>query len=545
METSAEQQRIPKSPQQRGALTISLIEQMNNICRNKRAEDLPGFFSNLIKLQLIKTPDGKPVTHLPAVKNKLAEFGQDPKIKEEMIAHLKASNQHDPKTASQTISAATLLGLSEEEVSQSLPPQPKRVDRRSFLRLAAGLTAATIGAPLLTSSNAANSLIPLSSTKTPSTPPETTRPSERLILVKEILKPFIEEAKRRRQEQANKDPEYYHRVDHELNENRLNFVLLGYGEEHGQSYQDYSSSISIYSYDEKSGNIAAVSLSRDIRVPELRGKLPPNKFEVIRNVYFGGGFDLTRRVLENATGLATDFQILVKDTAIPSLVDNVSGSVTVSSAKSHEVKSFLFGGKQYPEGQIPAGEYKIKNGEQAIYFILPEDKNPTPKEDDRAYRKNQLLRAIYQKIGKNIQSNLLATVTGAANFVSVESLYGNLKLDFSLGLFSDLVGKTTEITRKTLIERKDIDSSMPVMDMQKEMVVSDDVYGDGGTTTAGNIKAYPKPGRHDSQTVLAEIAANKLPEWMQIPNGGNPNAKDLVTGYYASLRELIKKRLTS
>src|SRR5438046_2684753 len=42
----------------------------------------------------------------------------------------------------------------------------------------------------------------------------------------ELLKPLIEEARRRRAERAEADPNYYRRVDKELNEDRLNILLF-------------------------------------------------------------------------------------------------------------------------------------------------------------------------------------------------------------------------------------------------------------------------------------------------------------------------------
>src|SRR5574341_1156220 len=49
-------------------------------------------------------------------------------------------------------------------------------------------------------------------------------------LFETLIKPLANEAQKRREDRAKKEPEYAKRVDKELNEGRINFLLYGYGE---------------------------------------------------------------------------------------------------------------------------------------------------------------------------------------------------------------------------------------------------------------------------------------------------------------------------
>lgn len=47
-----------------------------------------------------------------------------------------------------------------------------------------------------------------------------------------LLRPFLYEAQKRREDRSRKDPEFIKRIDEGLNEGRVNFLLFGYGETH-------------------------------------------------------------------------------------------------------------------------------------------------------------------------------------------------------------------------------------------------------------------------------------------------------------------------
>src|SRR5437660_1074723 len=74
------------------------------------------------------------------------------------------------------------------------------------------------------------------------------RPSgSRPMLFDEFIRPLAETAAAQRAQRAEQDPRVAHRVDQALNARRLNVALLGYGEEHEQTYADAGVSVTIVS----------------------------------------------------------------------------------------------------------------------------------------------------------------------------------------------------------------------------------------------------------------------------------------------------------
>jgi len=152
----------------------------------------------------------------------------------------------------------------------------------------------------------------------PASSPPPTRPDTngRTVLFDQFVQPLVDTATTRRARLANQDPQYAQRIDSDLNARRLNVALLGYGEEHDQTYADMGVSVTILSLNLDTWDVASVSLSRDIRVPELEDQsvhAPPRWPLTLRAAYKAVGFDGIRSILEAATGLAIDFQVVMKD----------------------------------------------------------------------------------------------------------------------------------------------------------------------------------------------------------------------------------------
>src|SRR4051794_4262708 len=75
------------------------------------------------------------------------------------------------------------------------------------------------------------------------------RPQGRTLLFDQFIQPLLDQSVRSRAQSAAEDPLYAHRVDADLNAHRLNIALLGYGEEHEQTYGDTGISVTILSLD--------------------------------------------------------------------------------------------------------------------------------------------------------------------------------------------------------------------------------------------------------------------------------------------------------
>lgn len=369
-------------------------------------------------------------------------------------------------------------------------------------------------------------------------------------LFREFLKPFVEEALKKRAERAKLDPEYFHRVDQELNENRINIVLFGYGEEHGQTYDDYGGHMSILSYDLKTNKISAIHISRDTLVPELKEYListgSVSKDPVLRNVYKAGGFDLMQKTAERATQLAIDFQLVVKDTAIRDGIQQLAdGNLELDVRQEHDTESFRLGSIDYAGGLIPEGRQTMDTM-QVMRYMMAESKNPQKPEDERTLRKNDALEALLKKIKDKVKTNplFLKEVTG---FLDGQIRQKNIMCDFNLnsltgnfirGLINMAASRLTNLGRN-------IEMSLPEIDSIQQININDPMFGGSAVSRTHAIEHnYQKPERHDNLRVVEEIKKRLFPPWMLIADGGNPYSADLVTDYWQSVRDLVKQKLT-
>jgi hypothetical protein len=89
--------------------------------------------------------------------------------------------------------------------------------------------------------------------------------------VAELMQPLIDEAQRRRAAREKEDPQgYARRIDKQLNQNRINFLVYGYGTTYEPPFPPgYKGSIAVYSLDLRTLQIASVTLNHDIRAPEV------------------------------------------------------------------------------------------------------------------------------------------------------------------------------------------------------------------------------------------------------------------------------------
>src|SRR5207247_6818882 len=124
------------------------------------------------------------------------------------------------------------------------------------------------------------------------------------------FRPFLLEANRHRKANAAEDPAYWSRLDPKLNATRLNFLLFGYGETHEPPLTEraFIGSLTIFSYDYTTRQIDLVSLTHDIRAPEIERYLYDQTHQPIGPIkidraYNTGGVDLMPRNTEYATGL--------------------------------------------------------------------------------------------------------------------------------------------------------------------------------------------------------------------------------------------------
>ena len=193
------------------------------------------------------------------------------------------------------------------------------------------------------------------------------KPTGKTLLFDTFIQPLVDEAARRRANQP--DPR---RIDAELNTDRLNVALLGYGEEHDQTYDDVGVSITILSLKLDTWDMASISLSRDIRAPELEDRSitePPRWPRTLRAAYRQVGFDGVRPILEDATGLNIDFQVLIKDVFLRNYLETVSGPITLDVPKDFTTNVYRLDGVEHPSDFIQKGTQSL-TPDPATTFIL-------------------------------------------------------------------------------------------------------------------------------------------------------------------------------
>lgn len=386
------------------------------------------------------------------------------------------------------------------------------------------------------------------------TPESTPKPPDNLF--NELIKPFIQEAMEKRRKWAETDPEYHHIIDEQLNENRLNVVVFGYGEEHGESYEDYGGAPSILSLDLRTGKVAVIHFSRDIRAPDLERLLPERQRRpmVIRSVYkLGGGgeegFRQMRNLIGRMTGLVADYQLVMRDVVLRDIIAQLAdGKLDLDIPKDHDTGPFRMDRVQYDEGFIKKGRQTMYTM-QLMRYALAEDKNPKGRIDERSYRKNQVTESLVQKIrGKFREKSLfekVAYLNQIKDLIETELTNKNLELGFDPKLIQRAFDGIFAVAGKFLGNLgQNIELTVPEIDRDKQLVFHDPFFGDGGVTRVHNIFNHPNSdGRVDHSRILEEVRAKKLPDWMLIPDGGNPYSNDLVRDYWQSTRKRVRRGL--
>jgi hypothetical protein len=352
-----------------------------------------------------------------------------------------------------------------------------------------------------------------------------------------VLHPLLLEAKRRRLASATQDPTYWTRLDPRLNSTRLNFLLFGYGETHEPPLTEraFIGSLTIFSYDYATRQIDLVSLTHDIRAPEAerylhdRGQAQVGPIKIDR-VYGLGGFDLLRRTIEDASGLAIDFQLAFKESAIETATDNVFGGLDVNVPLPFKVNGFYLDNVKYPGGEFQAGPQHL-TGIQVIQFIktVPVEEHYDARLEHNA-RKHLVFRSIMDSLSQH--STDVAFLGRAALFFSNQVAQDSLAYDF------DLRSLVVDNLRKLMTNfgRPDAsDTAMP--GVNRTMYVVDPASGDGGVQwVQANAHDNPITARDIAEHVYGELA-------MEVPYHSDPYATDLANGYWSDVRRLIATRL--
>ena len=355
--------------------------------------------------------------------------------------------------------------------------------------------------------------------------------------VAELLQPLVDEAQRRRTASEKADPAgYAQRIDKQLNKNRLNFLVYGYGTTFEPPYPPgYKGSIAVYSLDLRSLQIASITLNHDIRAPEVERfmqaegkKTSPTRID---QTYLNGGFDLLRTTVEDATGLSIDFQLAFQDSVVKSVIDEVFGGLVVDVPYVFDAAPIYFEDAQYPALHYAQGRQKL-NGLQALQFIKAINANLAKTRYDPTRELAVRKQIIVQGVLNDVKAESANPFFWAKMLQFLRSTLDRKDVEYDFDAASLLFKTIAHYVASGARGQK-----IP-LSVTRAVYVVDWKVGDGGVQwVTGSIN--PIMQRDLKNGVYVDIS-------MSVPIGkADPYAPSLPTGYWPSVRQLIRQRLAS
>ncbi len=358
-----------------------------------------------------------------------------------------------------------------------------------------------------------------------------------------LIRRFVQEADKRRAERRKSDADYAKRIDKELNEGRVNFLFFGYGE----TYEPPSTerliigSYSIVSYNTHTKTADIISLTHDVRAPEIERQVREDErpswlkhnFAIkIDQAYRAGGFELMRQVVENATGLSVDFQIVFKDALIIDLVDNLFGAIDLEVTGDFDAAPYYLDGVLQQATHFAKGTQKL-NGTRTIQFMKALVADEYNKSLERNVRKVMVFRAMMESVRKtcNDRQFWLKVSSFAISGLTSE----RIAIDFDLlSLVVSNIGAIISGADSFVTDTGACGVS--ASNIGKTIYVVDPAVGDGGVQWIAT-SALTNP------VTQQDMTSGRYPyDGFEVPFNADPYG-DLVTGYWLSVRSLVKKSM--
>lgn len=400
------------------------------------------------------------VRSTPSLQKTLAIAGQDPLLKNAVLVRLGESYLAGNKKAlKNNHHLAEILGI-----KVSAPHPPKRdLKTKALLLTGAGLigVASVVGSgspaflpPAKAKESATTSQtnskeeptppatpttkvilpetpIPPLSTKPPlpkETPtPKPTSTPEVKIVKKDLLREFIyskvyPQIQKMREVRTQNDPEFLKRINPELNQDRINGVILG-----GREEDKLTDTILIFSYHIPSHSLHLQSIPRDLQSTHARNAR-------INQAYGAGGFPLIKNIVEDATGLSMDLSLFANFDVLADLINITSGTLEIELDR--EIRDDAYPTSYYRTKKIyyPKGR-QVLNGQQALEVARSRHGSS---DYDRSERQQKILEAIFDKIFAEFNNplNAVGTLRKLESFWRQKTAQGTLKPDFDIELFS-------------------------------------------------------------------------------------------------------------
>ncbi len=236
-------------------------------------------------------------------------------------------------------------------------------------------------------------------------------------------------------------------------EDRMNFLLLGIrgiGDDNGGMLTD---SIMIVSYKKSTGQVALISIPRDLYL-----KMPGEKFyEKINSAYvsgeklYGNGLDYSKKTIGFITGLYVDHAVAVDFQAFESVIDTLGGISIHLDQPFIEDKQWWCdeNGENCKKFVIPAGD-QVLDGETALLYVRSRFSS---NDFDRARRQQQVMLAVKDK---------LLSLDALTNPKIINNLFNivadNVKIDTMPWKFPSLINLAAKADAENII-RKVFDTS--------------------------------------------------------------------------------------
>jgi len=347
-------------------------------------------------------------------------------------------------------------------------------------------------------------------------------------LFDEAIAPFITIAARARAERERVDPSYAGRIDAELNEHRINFLLFGYGETNEPPLpRDIIGSITIMSLDYRRRSISQISLTHDARAPEIerfnRERRLPSHPSKIDTTYRHGGFELMRLAVENATGLSIDFQLAAEDLLVKQLVDDVFSGIEIENPVEMTTNPIFVAGRLYPCQSFPKGRQTL-DGVRALCYLKGLALPPY----DPAKENNLRKHVVFQALKNGLESNLKNPIFPIKMIALLQKQLELKAIVYDFDAKSLVIDAVKQLAGGAAFRGV----SMPTIDQNLYLV--DDQIGDGGFTWVMGTQ---------NPIIRDELKRGIYKDTAMVVTDGDPNAKDLAHGYWNSVRTIVKSKL--
>ncbi|MFH1832793.1 MAG: LCP family protein [Candidatus Levyibacteriota bacterium] len=373
-------------------------------------------------------------------------------------------------------------------------------------------------APLPTTTNTPKPTnTPRPSPTSTETPKPTSTPETKIIkkdLLREKVVPIIyHEVLKIRAERAKNNPEYLQRINPELNQNRINFLLLG-----GREGNKLSDSIQILSYHIPSHSVYTLSIPRDLQSPEVLKKSGSPQNSRINQAVAYGGTELAKIAMENLSGLSMDMAAIADFSVLVDLIDKTVGKVEVEIDKPINDPAYpALVGSGFDPFYISAGVHQL-DGPTALKVARSRHSSS---DYARSERQQKIIKALFKGIvdqGEG-ETKALQTLSTIKDILHQKVAEGTLKPDFDLDLLAfDKIGEYLKALPDFLVNK---------FFGTGWRITNEPNFFSGGISNKNFVVGGDVPG----------LSITKL-------RGGNPNSANPRKDYYSQTRQYTEQLLT-